>query len=111
MQKVKNHGSFLQAYALCNVIKNETGAEVEFVDFSSKHGVLDFCKESYLSLKSTGVKFLISKLCVTASKTPLLGKLLKRNKKIKALSNLFNYYKVYAINYEKKILENIAAYQ
>ena len=42
MQKVKNHGSFLQAYALCNVIKNETGAEVEFVFDNGTASVADF---------------------------------------------------------------------
>lgn len=102
MQRVKNNGSFLQAYALCNVIKNEVGAGVEFVDFSTEHGVFDPCKEGYLALKSSPVKFFLIKVASSFTKIPLLGKLFRNNKKLRTWSNLLNYYKVYALNYEKK---------
>ena len=33
MQRVVNYGSFLQAYALKRIIENNTGANVEFIDY------------------------------------------------------------------------------
>lgn len=101
MQKVKNHGSFLQAYALCNVIKSEVGAEVEFVDFSSNQGVVDFCREGYEKWKSSRLKFFLANVGSAMIKIPLLGKIFRKNKQLREWSNLLNYYKVYAINYEK----------
>ena len=40
MQRIKNYGSYLQAYGLKKVLEN-LGAEVEFVDYKTEAAVTD----------------------------------------------------------------------
>lgn len=102
MHRVKNHGSFLQAYALCNLIKEHTGSEVCLVDFETESGVRDFCRESKKALKSHKLKYLCVCATVALARVPVLGKLLLKSRKIKAWKNLLSYYKLYINRYEKK---------
>lgn len=43
MQRIVNYGSFLQAYALKETVKNITGAEVEFVDYTIGKALISNC--------------------------------------------------------------------
>ena len=51
MQRVKNYGSFLQAFALKEILRNISHCEIEFVDFEARKGIKDTAKESLDALK------------------------------------------------------------
>ena len=51
MQRVKNYGSFLQAFALKKILEDISQEEVSFVDFHTEHGIKDSAKESLDALK------------------------------------------------------------
>lgn len=59
MQRVKNYGSFLQAFALKKILEKISQSEIIFVDFKTKNGVKDSAKESLDVLKSNKLKYYI----------------------------------------------------
>lgn len=101
MHRVKNHGSFLQAYALCNLIREISGQDAFLVDFSTENGIIDPCKQSYMTFKSSPVRYAVIKSAVALTSIPLLKGLLLKNKKINGWRNLFKYYRLYNEGYEK----------
>lgn len=107
MHKVKNHGSFLQAYALCNLIKEISGEDVSLIDFSSKKGIIDPCKESYKRFKSSRIRYALISLAAAFSDLPILDKMLIKNKKIRSWRNLLRYYRLYNDKYERKFWKHL----
>ncbi len=101
MQKVKNHGSYLQAYALMSFLKNNFNCEVKFVDFETKNGVKDTCRESYTQLKSKKLKYSIIRFLAFLTKIPLIGKVVLKNKKIAEWKNLIAFFDLYCNKFEK----------
>ncbi len=107
MQRVKNHGSFLQAYSLYNVIKKECGADVEFVDFSTQNGIVDNCTGGYRALKKSPIKYGVSRVCAGLAHIPGIGKIFLKSKRIHSWSNTMNYYNLYAKRYDKEFLSRL----
>ena len=101
MQKVKNHGSFLQAYALMSCIKQLSESEVVFVDFMADRGIVDPCKETFEKLRRKKIKYLTLKIITKTTAIPGIGKMLLKNRKIKTWKNMFSFFDLYCKRYEK----------
>lgn len=101
MQRVKNYGSFLQAFALKEILKNISHCEIEFVDFEARKGIKDTAKESLDALKKNKIKYQILSIV-----PKLFGKGIRKNlihnKKIIDIVNLFEFYNVYCKRFEEE---------
>lgn len=100
MQKVKNHGSFLQAYALMKLIVDEFGHKIAFVDFSTKAGIIDPCQNTYEKLKKKKFKYWLIRSVVGLTRIPLIGRLLLKIKKINAWKNMLSFFDLYCKRFE-----------
>lgn len=101
MQRVKNYGSFLQAFALKNILEKISQSEIIFVDFKTKHGVKDSVKESLDAFKSKKLKYqvllFIFKLVNRGTYRHVI-----HNPKIINIINLFNFYDLYCKRFEEE---------
>ena len=102
MHKVKNHGSFLQAYALMSVVKSISDADVEFVDFDSRDGIKDPCKETYLRMTKSRFKFFIISCGAALTQIPLIGRLFAKNRRLRTWRNMISFFKLYSVRYERE---------
>lgn len=100
MQRVKNYGSFLQAFALKRILEDISQAKVEFVDFESKNGVVEIAKDSLEMLKKNKARyFLLYVIYKLSYHAVRFGKI--TNKKIVDVVNLFDFYRLYCYRFEK----------
>lgn len=94
MQRVKNYGSFLQAFATKKIIELETNSTVELVDFHSLNGIKDPAKESLDKTKKNKIKYYSMLILYKVMKTGML-KTLYKNEKYLNIYNLFSFYELY----------------
>lgn len=101
MQRVKNYGSFLQAFALKKILEKISQSEIIFVDFKTKNGVKDSAKESLEALKSKKLKYYILFLFFKMFNRGMHSDVI-HNSKIVNIVNLFNFYDLYCKRFEEE---------
>lgn len=101
MQRVKNYGSFLQAFALKNILENISQSKIEFVDFETKNGIKDNAKESIQALQANKLRYQVL-LSVFRLFNKGVHKNVIHNRKIIAIVNLFDFYNLYCKRFEKE---------
>lgn len=94
MQRVKNYGSFLQAFALKKILEDISQSEVMFVDFHAKQGVKDNAKESLNVLKKNKLKYQIFSICYKVFHKGVQKNII-HNSRIVDIVNLFQFYNLY----------------
>ena len=102
MHKVKNHGSFLQAYALMSVVRSISDADVEFIDFDSRDGIKDPCKETYLRMRRSKLKYFMISCGAALTRIPVFGRIFARNRRLRTWSNMLSFLKLYSTRYERE---------
>lgn len=99
MQRVKNYGSFLQAFALKKILEDISQEEVSFVDFHTEHGIKDSAKESLDALKKNKFKYQMLSISSKLLKIGVHNNLIHSQKVIDRV-NLFEFYDLYCKRFE-----------
>lgn len=99
MQRVKNYGSFLQAFALKKILEDISQEEVSFVDFHTEYGIKDSAKESLDALKKNKSKYQMLSISSKLLKIGVHNNLIHSQKVIDGV-NLFEFYDLYCKRFE-----------